>query len=387
MLLKGLFIFVVLVAVLYTFLRFTPIGRDLAKKILPENIRSALMLKGEEEFSEAIIERSTLPIVQRLEATVHQAYNVSASILSRFVDKPSDAELKELYKGIEMVANQVYQEGKGDEEYIINNVAEAITKKIKEIGSGIVERHTDIDRVKLFQENIDKELPKEIKSVIDFSIVDNPLAVSNILQRSDKIRDMLYDFHFRRESQKEREIREVEPYQKRGSKLDVRNNLNTRNTLDLILTDQPSLRANQSLLPIVTGDTKNTVQNLEIANLIHSNKRYYRKPSATVRSRGPDTRPLPKALIDKIMAQRSSRDPNSLQQSTEFDPLDILESGRGHSGNEQIDAALEELRSETSTDFVKDFDRIAESSIMKYPSGSIVDRGQEDDIVADLKYA
>jgi len=124
---------------------------------------------------------------------------------------------------------------------------------------------------------------------------------------------------------------------------------------------------------------------LELANIIASQNRFYTQGSKSVlRDRGGDDRPLPKALIDKIMMQGNSNDPNSLIQADKYDALDILETGRGNAGNDYLNYAIDTFHRKTDSDFVKTTEIIAMNNLRKQGSLNATNDSQNR-IINDIK--
>src|SRR5690606_1491043 len=101
--------------------------------------------------------------------------------------------------------------------------------------------------------------------------------------------------------------------------------------------------------------------------------------------RGADPRPLPKPLVD-IVVRTNGKNPNSIERSTHFNAIDILESSRGEAGNEYINDTLEKLYKESDMPFIQDFDNIVRAELQKSAGyGNLLNRGQTDLIISELK--
>jgi len=156
--------------------------------------------------------------------------------------------------------------------------------------------------------------------------------------------------------------------------------------LQIIGEDHPSLFNNNTLLPnMKPKNTNGEAINLDLENIVASQNRFYENGSQYVtRNRGGDDRPLPKALIDSVMTQGNSNDPNSLQLSAKFDVIDILETGRGISGNEYLDLAIDTYRDKTNPGYVKQIQQV--STIEKRQTGSLRDmKKSQSEIIHEIK--
>ena len=229
---------------------------------------------------------------------------------------------------------------------------------------------------------------EEANRLIIFDAKPSKLQIKNINDDKNRVKDLLMDFHFKRNKPGDWETREVDPMQRSfGRKLDVRARTSADDIIDTLASDNPALMNNNSLLPKVK-DVNGSPLNLEIANTVASQRRYYDKVSdSQFRNRGGDTRPLPPALIEMVIKKGNSRDPNSLQQSVNYSVLDILESGRGHSGNEQIDKYRDQIYNTMSNPFVRDIGEFVDKTVNKTKYGSLVDdKSSERRIVSDVLF-
>jgi hypothetical protein len=357
----------VLVIIGWLVLKYTSLGKH-----VPDSIKPYLLIpteKKEEKYSDATLNRSRLPTSMRFNAAVRRALGSTLHLFNKYVSGLSENDKKNFVDNVKNVINEYSGDPSVDGANVIINA-------IKEFGLPIVEKLSGADVAASFASDVETKVRSVINNVINFSLESNPLSISNIMK--GPMMNKVMDFHFNRDGTNV-EARNVHPYIKKGPKNDI--NAPAKNPiLAMIHNEFPAIRSSQSLLPTGTEP-----MNLEIANLIAANRRYYRKPESIVMDRGADPRPLPKPLVD-IVVRTNGKNPNSIERSTHFNAIDILESSRGEAGNEYINDTLEKLYKESDMPFIQDFDDIVRAELQKSAGyGNLLNRGQTDLIISELK--
>jgi len=362
-------LFIIILVGAWVILKFTSLNQ-----YVPESIRPYFGLSTSEKFSKPILKRSKLPIDMRFSVAIKRALDTTLHLINKYVVNLPSAERKSFIDNVRTSITD-FKNQSGEIE-ITTEGANIIVNAIKSFGIPLIEKISGADAAAEFASDIETKVRSITNNVINFTIESNPLSIANIVQ--GPVMDKVMDFHFNRNEETTQQ-RLVKPYQKKGPKKDI--NLPSKDPiLGLIHNDFPSISNSQSLLP-----SNGEPMNLEIANLIAANRRYYQKPESIVMDRGADPRPLPKPLVDMIVST-NGKNPNSLERSTAFDPIDILESSRGEAGSEYINTTLEKLYKESDKPFIKDFDAITKSEIDKSSNfGNLLRRGQTDLIISDIK--
>ncbi len=233
----------------------------------------------------------------------------------------------------------------------------------------------------------------EIADILNFDIAKNNMSVNNIIENQNDVRQRIGgDSIFRAiwKDQTGRDFlaaRDVTHFDRRhqNKKVDL-SKMPTNGIINVLVADNPSLFNNNALLPnLAPKDLNDRPVNMELANIIASQNRFYENGTHNViRNRGGDDRPLPKALVDKIMTQGNSRDPNSLQMAASIDLIDVLETGRGAAGNEYLDKAIDTWYRTTDNDYIKQVEVVSQNNIKR--GGSLRNgRMTENYIIDDIK--
>ena len=233
---------------------------------------------------------------------------------------------------------------------------------------------------------IKKDVVRATRDILSFAQhTDNDLSVFKVTQNNQATMDALMDFHLKRQSPQDKVYREVKPRSR-----DVAGHLKkiktrTDDIIHAVDSDHPLLGQNGDLLPHDKKYHAGKPLNLEIPNLLAQNRRYYKKPQTVVRP-STDFRGMPSALIETIMKYQSSKDPNSLQQSVEYNPIDVLESGRGASNQHQTDEALARYFDQHEVPIVSNFAKILNNVVDKNPGNLVDNDWANDSIKNDIKY-
>lgn len=253
-----------------------------------------------------------------------------------------------------------------------SNVTKAILAKYK-IRAGIAEGVAD---------KVGKVVHKTTSDILNFaSHADNDLSVFKITQNNQATMDALMDFHLKRQTPNDKIIRRVKPTPKDDAPHLKKIKNRTDDIINAVDTDHPLLGQNGSLLP----NNNQKPLNLQISNLLAQQRRYYKKPQTVVRA-STDFRGMPPALIENIMKHQSSKDPNSLHQSVNYNPIDILESGRGASNNYQTDEALASYFDQHKIPIVDNLAKIMNNVVDRNPGNLGSNRWANGSIKNDLKF-
>lgn len=360
-----------------------------------QGLGSKLGMKGE-GYTSPLLRETKPPIGERLKAATMKVASGAEEALRRAF-QPSTKDLDMLKAAIKDKANKIYGQANADfgesEVKKAKHLEDTAAKELIQFANAEVGKL--IDQVGVgdeFKQHASELLNgpvfQEVDKVLKYETEERTLQFTQANADQAKIKNTLMDFHFKKSQHGADEIREIEPmfkgYQK---KLDIRSRTSADDIVDVLGQDNPALVDNGTLLPQAQPtDVGGVAVNLEIANTVASNRRYYDKVSESqFRSRGGDTRPMIPALVDMVMKQGNSRDPNSLQQSVNYSVLDVLESSRGHAGNERVDQARNQIYNTMSNSFVRDVDEYMEKSSGAIKYGSLLEsRAEENRIVDDV---
>lgn len=309
---------------------------------------------------------------------------------------PSKEDMDELAHELDIVDEKIKMRVMGEKDpdgalaeigsdLLINKAAKTAEKIIYKMGCP--------EGAKMAKSDIMMKLKPEIDDILNFDISKNKMSVNNILADQNDIRkriggDGIFQAIWKDQTGKNfMNARDVEPLERKtkNSKIDITKS-SANNIINVLTADNPSLFNNNNLLPnLAPKDLNERPVNMELANIIASQNRWYEDGAHNVvRNRGGDTRPLPKALIDNIMMQGNTRDPNSLQMATQYDLIDVLETGRGEAGNEYIDKVIDTYYRANNSDFIKQTEVVAAHNLRK--TGSLRNgKTTENSIISDIK--
>jgi hypothetical protein len=350
------------------------------------------IFKRKENLQDMNSKESAFTPHKKLSAATYKICNDAIDLLRNF-SNPSQEEVEYVKNCIEKESAEIYKDAEnysdGDEklkdEYIQNYAVNRLINLVNILLEDIIKYSEHSEKIKKIINDTTKE---DAIKIISYEHEESEIITDKINDEKADVKKALMDFHFKRNEPGDWETREVNPMEKSfNKKLDVRDRTSSDDIIDILGSDNPNLMNNGNLLPkLAPTDADGVPINLEIANLVASNRRYYDKVSdSQFRSRGGDTRPMIPALIDQIVKRGNSRDPNSLQQSTNYSVLDILESGRGHSGNQKIDEYRNNIYDTMSNPFVRDVSKFSEDSVNKTKSGSLTeDKSSENRIISDI---
>ena len=269
---------------------------------------------------------------------------------------------------------------------------ELIAKAVK-CAKGMIYKLGSPEGAQMAEGDIRLKLKPEIDDILNFNVAKNDMSVNNLITTQTDIRkriggDNIFQAIWKDQTGRDfMKAREVEPYmvRRKGEKVDL-SRMPTNNIINVLTADNPSLFNNNQLLPnLAPKDLNEKPINMNLANIIASQNRFFEDGAHNVvRNRSGDTRPLPKALIDHIMTQGNTRDPNSLMMATKYDLIDVLETGRGEAGNEYIDLAIDTYYRANNSEFIKESEKVASHNLRK--TGSLRNgRVVENNIISDLK--
>lgn len=309
---------------------------------------------------------------------------------------PTREDMDELSHELDVVDEKIKQKVMGEknpDEMLAIVAPELLIGKAAKVAEKVIFKMGCPEGAKMAKNDIMMKLKPEIHDILNFNVSKNKMSVSNLLSTQDDIRkriggDNIFQAIWQDQTGKNfMNAREVAPLERRmkNQKIDL-TKATSNNVINVLTADNPSLFNNNQLLPnLAPKDLNQQPVNMELANIIASQNRWYEDGSHNVvRNRGGDTRPLPKALIDSIMMQGNTRDPNSLQMATKYDLIDVLETGRGDAGNEYLDKAIDTFYRANNSDFIKETEIIASHNLRK--SGSLRNgRTTENSIISDIK--
>lgn len=309
---------------------------------------------------------------------------------------PSKEDMDELSHELDIVDEKIRMKVMGEKDPDATLAAigsDLLIGKAAKVAEKIIYKMNCPEGAKMAKSDIMMKLKPEIDDILNFDISKNNMSVNNLLADQTDIRkriggDNIFQAIWKDQTGKNfmnaREIQPLERKSKNG-KVDIVK-ATSNNVINVLTADNPSLFNNNNLLPnLAPKDLNERPVNMELANIIASQNRWYEDGSHNVvRNRGGDTRPLPKALIDNIMMQGNTRDPNSIQMATKFDLIDVLETGRGEAGNEYIDKAIDTYHRANNSDFIKQTEVVAANNLRKVGS---LRTGQttENSIISDIK--
>lgn len=333
-------------------------------------------------------------VEDKIKVAVARIMEYVTTVISRY-GTATDEDISNMSRDINTVADillkKVMSTSDPDAELVRIGGEELINKAIKD-GKVIIYKLGSPEGAEMLEGDLKLKLGPEINDILNFNNTLNELSISNIISDQTDVRkriggDNIFEAIWKDQTGKSiSNVRYVEPIEKpMKGKVDL-TKMRSSNVIDVLTADNPTLFNNNQLLPnLQPKDLNERPINMELANIIASQNRFYEDGARNVvRNRGGDTRPLPKALIDKIMTQGNTRDPNSLQMAARLDLIDVLETGRGVAGNEYLDYAIDTYYRANNSEFIKETEQVAANNLRK--TGSLVSgRAAVDGIIADIK--
>jgi len=352
------------------------------KFIFKENLTTGTSIKTGHPLT-TVISNVQDSVAESALSSMKNAVNINMKDATDFTDDMIDISMK-LEKKLSTA-----QDGRSkNEDYLLKNGPKMYTEQAVKSGSKLLSKyglHASLKRNLLdkIQFDVNKLATDGFSFVKNF---DDDKHVFKINDHTGDTMDQLFDLHLKRQSPKDKAVRYVKPI----TTLTKNKSLNvikgqTNDIIHSINSDHPLLSNNGALLPNAININDKKPLNLEVANLLAQNRRYYVKPQTVVRS-STDPRGIPKALIETVMKNNSSKDPNSLQMSVNYNPIDILESGRGFSNSHETDMALAHVFDNAEIPIIDNFAKVMDNITERNPGNLRKNIFSNKSIMQDVKY-